>query len=105
MPKLSDTELRVLLVVTDQTLGWVEDKATGRRKTEDWISHSQLVDRTGRRSEALSKALKSLIGHHKLIEARNSKGDVLAHAKDRQKNHKAIYYRLTLHRINPGLFD
>ncbi|MFC2108523.1 hypothetical protein ACFLS5_03585 [Candidatus Bipolaricaulota bacterium] len=37
MPGLDDTELRVLLVINRQTLGWVENKCTGARKLFDWI--------------------------------------------------------------------
>ena len=29
LPTLSDVELRIVLIVTRQTLGWVEDKETG----------------------------------------------------------------------------
>ena len=54
LPTLSDVELRIVLIVTRQTLGWVEDKETGRRKDRDWISapgdspRPRLVQRKGR---------------------------------------------------------
>ena len=54
MPKLKDTELRVLLLVARQTIG-----RSG--KEVDWLAHSQLRKRTGRASEAVSAAVDSLI--------------------------------------------
>src|SRR4051812_27572085 len=53
MPLLSDTELRVLLVVTRSTLGWREGEG---RKESDWLSHRQLQARTGRSSAVVSRA-------------------------------------------------
>lgn len=35
---LSDVELRVILVVADQTMGWIEDPETKQRKEKDWIA-------------------------------------------------------------------
>ncbi len=60
MPHLSDTEFRVLIIICRQTLGWIEDATTGRRKAEDWISYTQLIEKTGRNRQAISKALKGL---------------------------------------------
>ena len=37
MKEMSDTELRVVLIVTRATLGWVLDREKGMRKDEDWI--------------------------------------------------------------------
>jgi hypothetical protein len=41
MPVLTDTELRVLLVVIRQTLGWAAGGQAGNRKERDWISLRQ----------------------------------------------------------------
>ncbi len=60
LPQLNDTEFRVLLIICRQTLGWIENAATGRRKAEDWISYSQLIEKTGRNRQAISQALKKL---------------------------------------------
>lgn len=52
MPKLKDIELRVLLVVVRQTLGWLENAETGTRKEKDWIRtapHEKSGTRTLRR--------------------------------------------------------
>lgn len=54
LPELKDTELRVLLVLLRQTTGWSRD---GRAVTP---SYRLLMKRTGRHSEAVAGALKSL---------------------------------------------
>lgn len=54
LPELKDTELRVLLVLIRQTLGW-------NRPTRPVIlSYRTLKARTGRESEAIAKAIRSL---------------------------------------------
>lgn len=60
MPKLRDTEWRVLCVIVRSTLGWI-DPHTKRRKTVDWISHRQFRSATGRESEAISRAIHVLV--------------------------------------------
>ena len=57
MKEMSDTELRVVLIVTRATLGWVLDREKGMRKEEDWISHYQFKQKTGRESEPYPKLL------------------------------------------------
>lgn len=52
LPKLSDTELRVILIIADQTFGW--------HKASDYLSYSQLVKRTGNSNGAIGNALRSL---------------------------------------------
>lgn len=59
MPRLSDTEWRLLCVVVRQTLGWY-DKETGGRKEQDWLTQSQLSARTGRSGRAVSEAVAAL---------------------------------------------
>lgn len=54
MPTLKDTELRVLLVLLRQTVGW---QKTGRPVV---IPYRSLKKRTGRQSEAIAGALRSL---------------------------------------------
>ncbi len=91
MKKMKDTELRVVLVVTRQTLGWIKDDDSGRRKEKDWISHQQLIDKTGRSGRAVSNAIESCI-QNGWIEARNGDGEILDSPKKRSGN--KIYYRL-----------
>lgn len=54
MPTLGDTELRILLLLVRQTAGW---NRTGQALT---LTYRTLAARTGRRSEAIAKALASL---------------------------------------------
>jgi hypothetical protein len=91
MKEMSDTELRVVLIVTRATLGWVLDREKGMRKEEDWISHYQLKQKTGRESGAISKAIDRCI-QKGWIEARDSIGELLD-TKDKRRG-KNIYYRL-----------
>lgn len=104
MPILKDVEFRVVVVVTRQTLGWVEDPETGRRKAHDWISHSQLIKKTGRGSRAISEALKVVADHYGLLEAVNNRGEPLDTPNKRRKGGQ-IYYRLNLHSPPPTLFS
>lgn len=76
MKEMSDTELRVVLIVTRATLGWIMDREKGMRKEEDWISHSQLKHKTGRESGAISKAIDRCI-QKGWIEARDHSGELL----------------------------
>lgn len=93
LPNLSDVELRIVLIVTRQTLGWVEDKETGRRKDRDWISRYQLQKKTGKSGYRISKAIDSLI-KGRVIEAYSEKGEPLDTTDKRAKIGGKIYYRL-----------
>ena len=91
MAKMSDTEFRVVMAVVRATLGWELDHKTGMRKTEDWISHSQLKRITGRGSASLAKAIDSCIKNG-WIEARDKEGELLD-TKNKRVG-KRIFYRL-----------
>jgi len=91
MKKMTDTELRVVLLVTRATLGWEEDKETKMRKKEDWISYFQLKQRSGRGYTALAKAIDGCIKKG-WIEARDSEGNLL-NTKAKRIGRK-IFYRL-----------
>lgn len=54
LPTLRDTELRVLLVLLRHTVGW------NRPDRVVTMPYGLLISRTGRQSEAISKALRSL---------------------------------------------
>jgi len=91
MKKMNDTELRVVLLVTRATLGWMVDRETGMRKQEDWISHSQLIKKSGRSSPSISKAVNSCV-NNEWIETRDKDGKLLKTALERKR--RKIYYRL-----------
>lgn len=105
MPQLGDVEFRILMIVVRQTLGWVLDDASGRRKERDWISSSQLVLKSGKSRKHISKAVKALIEEHHLIEATNKNGELLDSAEKRGKSFGQIFYRLTLRMPQVSLFD
>jgi phage replication O-like protein O len=85
MPRLRDTEFRLLLVVLRQTWGW--------HKERDWLTHSQLKRRTGRSSAALSKAISVLVRAN-LILVRNRAGQILDTAVERRREQASLYFSL-----------
>ncbi len=98
MPLLGDVELRVLLVVADQTLGWIEDPETGRRKEKDWISQGQLMKKINRSDRAIQNSLKRLVDELRIIQAHDEAGELLDSPKKRMKCGGKIFYRLSLKR-------
>ena len=92
MRKLKDTEFRVLCVVVRATLGY--QLKTGQRKGEDWLSHSQLKARTGRHSEAVSKAIRSLV-ERDLVVVRGADGELLHEAAARMNHRSRLYFSLS----------
>ena len=98
MPLLGDVELRVLLVVADQTLGWIEDPETGRRKEKDWISQGQLMKKINRSDRAIQNSLKRLVDELRIIQAHDETGELLDSPKKRMRCGGKIFYRLSLKR-------
>ena len=112
MPRLRDTELRVLLIVLRQTWGWKVDRgaatgeATGTReeatdkqvarrqvtKHRDWLSHRQLCRRTGRGSDAVSAAVASLTASS-LIVVEDAGGKPLTTPAERRRCLGRLYFR------------
>ena len=121
MPRLKDTELRVLLVVLRQTWGWRMDRTSVHKdgagtqgctseqptskkagkhqlnkhqptKRRDWLSHSQLCRRTGRGSEAVSAAVASLTASG-LIIVEDASGKPLATPEERRRCLSRLYFR------------
>jgi len=93
MKKMSDAELRVVMIVTRATFGWIIDKKTGLRKEEDWISHSQMVKKSGKSSRAIKYAVQECINKG-WIEVRGKDGELLDTGEKRQKYGRKLYYRL-----------
>lgn len=96
MPLLSDVELRILLVVADQTLGWIEDPETKRRKEKDWISQGQLMKKINRSDRAIQNSLKRLVDELRIIQAHDEAGELLDSPQKRMKCGGKIFYRLSL---------
>jgi hypothetical protein len=91
MPRLKDTEWRLLCVVVRQTLGW--QGVDGTRKQQDWLTHSQLRAKTGRSSEAVSHALDSLVKQG-LLEVRDEVGLLMDTPAKRRKHLGRLFLAL-----------
>lgn len=86
---LNQTQLKVLLVVIRQTLGWIHPK-TKQRKDKDWISISFFSKKTRLTHKSISMAIAALI-YKELIVALDYEEKELRHPKDR-RGKKRIYY-------------
>ena len=93
MPDLSDTEWRLLCVVCRQTLGFVSPDGRGGRRTRDWLTHGQLKARTGRASEAVSRAIDGLVRKN-LIEVRTYAGEPLLTPQERRRCQGMLFFSL-----------
>jgi hypothetical protein len=91
MPRLRDTEWRVLCVVVRQTAGWSDGE--GRRKEADWLSHYQLKRRTGRSGAAISRAIDVLV-RARLVIVRNSFGQELPTARSRRLSRSRLSFSI-----------
>lgn len=59
LPHLSLAEIRLTLIIVRQTAGWV-DRATGKRKVRDRITHSQFQSKSGLSRQSVSRTLATL---------------------------------------------
>jgi len=91
LPSLTESELKVLLVIIRQTFGWI-DPYTRKRKTRDWISHSQFVKKTNLSRKSISEALKSLSTKN-IITITDFKGEPLYYSWER-KGKRRLYFSL-----------
>ena len=89
---LNLAELKVLLVVIRQTLGWADRRGMYGRKEADWISGSQLREKTGCSHRAISPAIEQLV-RKRLIVVRDERGYTLSYSKDRRGKNR-LYYSL-----------
>lgn len=79
---LSPVELKLLLVVVRQTIGW--------KKPKDRISHAQFIKKTGISRKVISKTIQSLINKH-LIEITDFNGNQL-NTPQKRKGKLYLYY-------------
>lgn len=89
LPYLNQAQLKVLLVVIRQTVGWIDPK-TKQRKRKDWISISFFSKRTRLTHKSISMAISELV-YKELIVALDNNERELRHPKDR-RGKKRIYY-------------
>ena len=96
LPELTKGELKVLLVVTRQTLGWAEDNDTTGRKEKDWISQKQFCKKTGLGTNAIAEGIDGLV-KKKMIEVIDKEGSLLDTKQKRQRigrKRGCLFYRL-----------
>ncbi len=91
MPDLNDSQLRVVLAVTRQTLGW--RTADGSRKRREWISHRWLQKMTGRSGSSVSAATDDLV-RQGLILVTDGNGRILATKEARRAHRGRLYFEL-----------
>ena len=98
LPTLTESELKLLLIIIRQTNGWY-DKTTGRRKTRDRISHGQFMKKTGLCRRVISKSLQSLINKG-LITATCENGKLL-HRSEERKGVARLFYSFLQEPVRP----
>lgn len=93
LKELKLAELKVLLIIIRQTLGWEDKRTKSERKELDWISNNQLALKTGSSKRAINDAIHSLI-EKRLIEVLSNTGDLLDTSEKRRGQQK-LFYRLS----------
>lgn len=91
LPNLTGAELKILLIIIRQTIGWI-DNYTGQRKTRDRITQSQFRVKTGLASRIISKTLK-MLSDKELIAITDQNNQSLKNSLDR-KGKSILYYAL-----------
>jgi hypothetical protein len=92
LPSLSEKELKVLLIILRQTVGWVSKN--GKRKSRDWISHRYFINTTGLSRKSITQAI-SLLIKKGFIRAETISHQTLESSNDR-KGQMRIYYSCLL---------
>lgn len=85
---LSVKELKVLLIVIRQTLGWIDSK--GNRKKRDWMSQRFFANKTGLSPKSVSQGIEMLVSKG-LIIATSEDGRELWRPNDRKGQGKVFY--------------
>jgi len=89
--QMTDTELRIVLIIARKTMGWFMDEVTGMRKRDDSLSHVQLMQLSGRSNRSLSRAIHRC-NSMGWLEIRNKRGLILRTSKERSG--QILFYRL-----------
>jgi len=89
---LKIAELKLLLVVIRQTLGWKDEKTESKRKEQDWLCGKQLMEKTGCSDRSISLAIDALV-QYRLIQVTDDKGNILNLPSER-KGKSRLYFRL-----------
>ena len=95
LPNLTESELKILLVIIRQTNGWI-DKCTGKRKTKDRITQSQFRVKTGLSKRIISKTLK-MLSDKNFISIYDRKHNLVKNAIDRRGKSILLYSLNPMH--------
>jgi hypothetical protein len=93
---LSTAELKILLVIIRQTLGWSDSRTAFGRKEKDWISNGQLQLKTGCSRRSISSATGILV-QKDLIQVLDQSENLLSSPSERIGKRRLFY------RLNPTL--
>ena len=93
LKELKLAELKVLLIIIRQTLGWEDKRTQSERKEMDWISNSQLVVKTGNSARAINDAIQGLTDK-KLIDVISQSGEFLD-TPEKRRGQQKLYFRFT----------
>ncbi len=91
---LTGAELKVLLVILRQTLGYIDSTDKTKRKERDWISQRFYMMRTGLSGRTVSSAIASLLSK-RLIVVTNTEGNIMRSISLRRASTR-LYYASTL---------
>lgn len=97
---LKEVELKVLLIIVRQTLGWKDEKEKSGRKETDWISTGQLQSKSGSSRRGISSAIDRLV-KLQLINVNDTQGNLLQTPQERKGKTK-LFYRLSPTPKTPG---
>ena len=93
LKELKLAELKVLLIIIRQTLGWEDKRTKSERKELDWISNSQLALKTGSSKRAINDAIHVLTTKN-LIDVLSQTGNSLD-TPDKRKGQQKLFFRLS----------
>ena len=94
LTELKPAELKVILVVIRQTLGWTINTTSENRKKRDWLSNRFLQNRTGMSRRAITSAIDSLT-RRGIVEVTDYQGTPSSFRKTRKAKPR-LYFRLNL---------
>ena len=92
LPHLSIAEVKVLMIIIRQTIGWKDEKSKNGRKCRDWISSSQLQNKTGCSRRAISTGLKNLVQKGLIVVSGFDNTELLN--PEERKGKSRLYFQL-----------
>lgn len=91
LKELKIAELKVLLIIIRQTLGWKDLSTESKRKEIDWLSNNFLALKTGCSKRAINDAIQSLV-KNKIIDVLSKSGELLD-TSEKRKGQQKLFFR------------